>query len=110
MDYDFDVPLPPSPDGATAVAIEVIARPQHTTGVTEVVTYTNAVNGLPTVAHIHLPYNGADSGTYARTLKFWWDTSMPPANHFVVKLKRVNVIDTEGKWQLWPDVSLGPIH
>jgi len=30
---------------------------------------------------------------------------MPPANHFVVKLKRVNVIDTEGKWQLWADVS-----
>lgn len=77
MDYDFDVPLPSPPEGATMPAIEVIRRSQHSTGITEVVTYTNLVNGLPTTAHIHLPYNGADNGIYASTLKFSWDTSRP---------------------------------
>ena len=105
MDYDFDVPLPPPPDGATSVILEVVTQPQHSTGVTEVVSYTNPVNGLPTTAHIHLPYQGADNGIYARILKFSWDNSVLPANHFVVQLKRVNVTDTAGKWQLWSDVS-----
>ena len=50
MDYDFDVPLPRPPDGATAAVLEVTTQPQHTTGVAEVVTYTNSVNGLPTIA------------------------------------------------------------
>jgi hypothetical protein len=105
MDYDFDVPLPPPPDGAASVVLEVNQQPQHTTSVAEVVTFTDSVHGLPTTAHIHLPYKGADSGIYARTLKFSWDTSPPPANHFQVSLNRVDVVDTEGKWQMWADVS-----
>jgi hypothetical protein len=63
------------------------------------------VNGLPTTAHIHLPYKGADSGIYARTLKFSWDIAQPPVTHMVVRLKQINVKDTDGKWQLWSDVS-----
>jgi hypothetical protein len=105
MDYDFDLPLPPPPDGAGSVVMEAITQPQHTTGVLEVVTYTNLVNGLPTTAHIHLPYNGADNGIYARTLRFSWDTAQPAANRFKVSLNRVNVLGNEGKWQLWADVS-----
>jgi hypothetical protein len=105
MDYDFDIPLPPAPDGATSVVMDVTQRPQHSTAVTEQVTFTNPVNGLPTTAHVHLPYKGADSGIYARTLKFSWDVSTPAPAHFVVRLKQVNVQDTSGKWQLWSDVS-----
>ena len=105
IDYDFDVPLPPPPDGATSVILDVVTKSEHSTGVTEVVTYTNPVNGLPTTAHIHLPYHGADNGIYARILKFSWDNSVLPANHFVVQLKRVNVTDTAGKWQMWSDIS-----
>jgi hypothetical protein len=105
MDYDFDVPLPGAPDGATSVVMDVTDHPQHSTAVTEVVTYTNPVNGLPTTAHIHLPYNGADNGIYARSLKFSWDAAMPPVTHMVVRLKQINVKDTDGKWQLWSDVS-----
>jgi hypothetical protein len=70
-----------------------------------VVNFTNPVNGLPTTAHVHLPYKGADNGIYARTLKFSWDTAVAPSNHFQVSLNQINVIDTEGKWQLWADVS-----
>ncbi|HLY18663.1 MAG TPA: hypothetical protein VKR61_15630, partial [Bryobacteraceae bacterium] len=51
MDYDFDVPLPPPPAGATSIQMYAATHPQHTTAVNEVVTYTNPVNGLPTVAH-----------------------------------------------------------
>jgi hypothetical protein len=105
MDYDFDVPLPTAPDGATSVVMDVIQRPEHSTAVTEQVTYTNPVNGVPTTAHIHLPFKEADSGIYARSIRFSWDTSRPPANHVIVRLKQVNVKDTEGKWQLWSDVS-----
>jgi hypothetical protein len=106
MDYDFDVPLPPPPAGAAAPAVEVTQQPQHTTAVAEMVTFTNPdSNGLPTTAHVHLPYNGADNGIYARTLKFSWDTSTPPPNHFQVSLNRIDVIDTAGKWQMWADVS-----
>jgi hypothetical protein len=105
MDYDFDVPLPNAPDGATSVVMEATDHPQHSTAVTEVVTYTNPVNGLPTTAHIHLPYNGADSGIYARSLKFSWDVPRPPATHIAVRLKQINVKDTDGKWQLWSDIS-----
>ena len=105
MDYDFDVPLPPPPDGATAVVLEVVTQAQHTTGVLEAVTYSNPVNGLPTTAHIHLPYKGADNLIYARTLRFSWDTAQPGASHFQVSIHRVNVLTTDGKWHLWADVS-----
>jgi hypothetical protein len=105
MDYDFDVLLPQPPAGARAPNVEVIAQPQHTTTVSEVVTFTNPANGLPTTAHVHLPYRGAGNGIYARTLKFSWDVPVRPANHVQVSLERINVIDTDGKWQLWADVG-----
>ena len=104
MDYDFDVPLPPPPGGATAVNVEGITHPQHTTAVAEAVTYTAGSGGLPAVAHIHLPYNGADNGTYARTLKFSWNTAQPP-QHFRVTLQSLTVNSVPGKWQVWSDVS-----
>src|SRR5207248_3831739 len=73
MDYDFDVPLPPAPSGVTAVQMQIITHPEHSTTVNEVVTFTNPVNGLPTLAHVHLPYLGADNNIYARTLLFGWN-------------------------------------
>jgi hypothetical protein len=105
MDYDFDVPLPAPPSGATAVVMETADHPLHSTSVAEVVTYTNPVNGLPTVAHIHLPYNSADNGIYARTLKFSWDTATRPDKHFQVTLNNINVLGTAGKWQMFADVG-----
>src|SRR4030095_6758463 len=89
MDYDFEVPLPPAPSGATRVVVETTTHPQHSTRVTEAVTFTNVVNGLPMAAHIHLPYKGADNGIYARTFKFGWDNAAPPSNHFQVTLNRL---------------------
>jgi hypothetical protein len=110
MDYDFDVPLPAPPAGASRVRVLVGTHPEHTTGVNEVITYINPdpVTGLPTGAHIHLPYNGADSGIYARTLKFYWDQFSPPGEHFVVQFKDVtntNPADAQRQaWDLWTDV------
>ena len=37
---------------------------------------------MPTTAHVHLPYQGADNGVYARTLLFAWDAFSPPGKHF----------------------------
>jgi hypothetical protein len=105
MNYDFDVPLPPAPAGATTVRVDVANQPQHSTAVNEVVTFRAGPNGLPAAAHIHLPYLGADNRIYARTLRFSWNTAAPPVNHFVVRLTRVSVKDAAGKWQLWADVS-----
>jgi hypothetical protein len=105
MDYDFDVPLPPPPPGATAVQMQVITQPQHTTTVNEIVTYTTPVNGLPTVAHIHLPYLGADNGIYARTLLFAWNVANPPNTHFRVQITSVTPNDNAGPWQMWSDIS-----
>jgi hypothetical protein len=110
MDYDFDVPLPPPPAGATSVQVLVGTHPEHTTGVNEVITYINPdpSTGLPTGAHIHLPYNGADSGIYARTLKFYWDQFSPPGEHFVVQFKDVNNTNpadaSRQAWNLWTEV------
>ena len=104
MDYNFDVPLPPAPNGATTVNVEAIAHPQHTTTVNETITYTAGVNGVPTVAHIHLPYSGADNGIYARTLKFTWN-QVVPRNHFRITLDNITVAALPGKWQIWSDVS-----
>ncbi len=105
MDYDFDVPLPPAPDGATAPRVEVITQPQHSTAVTELIIYTGNKGGLPTTAHIHVPYLGADNGIYARTLKFAWDVFSPPGQHFRVSVDRIRVRDSGGEWRLWADVS-----
>lgn len=105
MDYDFDVPLPPPPPGATAVVMRSVTHPQHNTTVNEVVTYTNPVNGLPTTAHVHLPYLGADNGIYARTLQFAWNVFTPPGNHFRVQLTGIQVQDDPGTWHMWADVS-----
>ena len=63
------------------------------------------MDGLPTTAHIHLPYNGADNGIYARTLKFAWDTFNPPGKHFRITINRIHVTDLGGEWHLWTDVS-----
>ncbi len=98
-DYDFDVPLPPTPPGATSVAMQAVTHPGHTTAVSEVVTYTGVT------AHIHLPYRGADNGIYARTLEFAWNRPPAPASHWVVRLNSITVNDSPGKWQLWSDVS-----
>jgi uncharacterized protein (TIGR03437 family) len=105
MDYDFDVPLPPPPSGAASVNVEVITHPQHSTSVTEVISYPASGSGLPTVAHIHLPYRGADNGIYARTLKFSWNTAVAPRNHFRVQLESVTVNALPGEWHLWSDVN-----
>jgi uncharacterized protein (TIGR03437 family) len=105
MDYDFDVPLPPPPPGATAVQMQSITHPQHSTTVNEMVTYTNLVNGLPTVAHIHLPYLGADNGIYARTLLFAWNQASSPGTHFRVGITGITPNDNAGPWQMWSDVS-----
>ena len=105
MDYDFDVPLPRPPDGAISPRVEAVTHPEHATAVNEAITFTNFVDGLPTTAHIHLPYNGADNGVYARTLKFAWDTFSPPGKHFRITINSIHVTDLGGEWHLWTDVS-----
>ncbi|HJT87810.1 MAG TPA: hypothetical protein VJ732_08135, partial [Bryobacteraceae bacterium] len=105
MDYEVDVPLPPPPDGAASVKVEILTHPQDTTAVTEVITYPNSGKGLPSLAHIHLPYNGANNGIYARTLKFSWNTAAAPPRHFRVRLDSIKVNALGGEWQLWSDVS-----
>jgi hypothetical protein len=93
-DYDFDVPLP-----AGVVRVEAVTHPEHSTGVVEQITYNGST------AHIHLPYRGADNGIYARTLKFSTLTAAPPATHLTVRLNRIDVNDSAGKWQMWADVA-----
>ena len=118
-DYDFDVPLPPAPSGATQPLVRITTHPEHTTLVNEAITYTtpNRLTGLPTVAHVHLPYNGADNGIYARTLDFYWDTFSRPGTHFHVTMidvtsSRGTSVQDPGKFYLgpqplylWTDVS-----
>jgi uncharacterized protein (TIGR03437 family) len=104
MDYDFDVPLPPRTDGTSSVNVEVITQAQHSTAVTEAISYPAPASGLPPVAHVHLPYRGADNGIYARTLKFSWNTA-PSPKHFRVTLNRLTVDALPGEWHLWSDVS-----
>ncbi len=91
VDYDFDVPLPPAPAGAKHPLVQVTQYPWHTTHVEEAISYTrpDATTGLPTTAHVHLPYRGADNGIYARTLRFYWDTYSRPGTHFVVTMHDV---------------------
>lgn len=106
MNYDFDVPLPAAAAAAAAagsINLEVTTHPQHSTGVTESVTYGRAADGSP-VAHVHLPYLGADNGTYARTLKFSWNAPAPP-HHFQVTLDHVTVASLPGEWHIWLDAG-----
>lgn len=103
-DYDFDVPLPPPPPGGGVVMMDTATHAEHTTGVNETVTFLGP-RGRPTVAHIHLPYNGADNGVYARTLRFGWANGAPPAIHYTVRLTQLTVNDSAGKWQMWSDVA-----
>lgn len=103
IDYDFDVPLPAPPSGGGSVSLEVVTHAQHTTVVTESVTYGKSADGSP-VAHVHLPYQGADNGIYARTLKFSWNAPAPP-HHFRVTLDHLTVTSLPGKWQMWIDAG-----
>lgn len=102
-DYDFDVPLPALPPGGGSVNLEVVTHKEHSTAVTESVTYGKSADGSP-VAHVHLPYRGADNGIYARTLKFSWSAPAPP-HHFRVTLDHLAVTGLPGKWQMWADAG-----
>ncbi len=113
MDYEFDMPLPSPPSGATTPKVEVTKQSMDNTAVNEVITYTNPVAGLPTIAHIKIPCNGGDNGTYARTLKFYWDAYKAPGRHFEIQMDNIHVNDNDdpfgifetGEWFLWTDVS-----
>ena len=104
-DYDFDVPLPTPPAGARAVVMDAITHPEHSTSVKEEVSYPRRFDGAAPVAHVHLPYLGADNGIYARTLRFAWVAGPPPVSHWRVQLTRIDVTDSAGKWQMWADVA-----
>ena len=104
-DYAFDVPLPPAPSPSAFVNLEVVTHPEHSTSVDEQITYSGPPNAAPTVAHVRLPYRGADNRIYARTLKFSWGRASAPASHWIVRLTRIDVTDLPGKWQMWADVS-----
>jgi len=121
MDYEFDVPLPHPPPGATHPLVQVHTQPEHTTRVNEVITYTKPdASGLPTTAHIHLFYNGADNGIYARQLYFYWDVFNKPGKHYSVRFIDVN--DTyaydaddhyplgQPQWSLWTEVCGQWVH
>jgi hypothetical protein len=100
MDYEFDVPLPPEPAGATAAQVEVDRQPQDAGTVTEVITYPD----FPRSAHVRLPYAGAGGGVYARTLKFAWTPAGPAPKHFHVQIARIDVVDLPGLWRIFGDV------
>ena len=113
MDYDFDVPLPALPPGPHPLflqaRVQVTTHPEDTTRVQEVITYTNvdSVTGFPTTAHIHLPYNGADTRIYARTLKFNWSQFNPPGKHYIVQMNRIDFFLAQwmsGRTYMWTDV------
>lgn len=102
MDYDFDVPLPAMPGASGSPQIEVVTHAEHTSSVTERITYSASAAGP--IAHIHIPYNGADNGIYARTLKFVWSRPVR-LNHFQVTLNRLTPKSLTGKWHVWAEVS-----
>jgi autotransporter-associated beta strand protein len=107
MDYDFDVPLPVAPAGATTPLVRVLDHIEHTAVTDEMITYTNfdANTGLPTMAHVHLPFKGVENGIYARTLKFYWNTYSAPGYHFVVDLLGVDMpLGFGSPLYMWADV------
>lgn len=112
MNYEFDVPLPAPPAGATTPRCEVTNKTNHGTSVVAQITYTNPVGGLPTVAHVLIPAQGGDNGIYSATYKFSWDKFKPPAKHFQIRLQNLLVKDdsddfigSTGEWYLWADVA-----
>jgi len=118
MDYDFDVPLPAPPGGATTVRVQVSTHPEETAfapPLNEFISYTNPdpATGLPTTAHIHIPFTRAPDGIYARTLKFYWDKYNPPGRHFTVQMNDIVVNNNsdfgefnDGEFFLWTDVCV----
>ena len=113
MDYEFVVPLPFQPPGATELLWEVVTYPQHTTGVNEIIQFTDPdpTTGLPRI-RIRLPYRDADNGIYARTLKFAWNVpNLWPGTRRHVQMSRIVVNQgsdddsANGKWQMWTDVA-----
>jgi hypothetical protein len=90
MDYEFVVPLPPRPPGATTPRVQVTKQAMDSTSVNEIITYAG------NFAHVRLPYKGADNGIYARTYKFYWDTYSPPGNHFIVQLNEIRTARAYG--------------
>lgn len=118
MDYDFDVFLPPPPPGATQPRVTVETHGEHTTAVNEVITFTEPDNdtGLPTKAHVHLPYKNADSGIYARTYKFSWNAYSWPGRKYTLKVNDITFFDPDesiienwnnftGKTVLWGELN-----
>ncbi|MDR3687874.1 MAG: choice-of-anchor D domain-containing protein [Fimbriimonas sp.] len=90
MDYDFDVPLPTPPAGATRPFVNTTFQPGNSANVEEVITYTHPFRGLPTVAHFHIPYKGTgDAGIFAKTFKFYWDVFSKPGEHFTISINNV---------------------
>lgn len=116
MDYEFDVPLPPRPPGATQpVVIERTPRPpQDSSNVEPEFTFIEADSktGLP-MEHVRLPYNGPNKqGIFARSFLFSWDVVSPPGERFRVELEDIHVKDDSeafgkgnGEWKLWTDIS-----
>jgi hypothetical protein len=126
MDYEFDVPLPPRPAGATTPLVQMTKQPMDSTSVNEEITYFPSAS--PTTAHIRLPYKGADNGIYARTLQFYWNAFSAPGKHFVVQLTGIDtprapitvngvpvnfvgpqplylLADVCGQWRFLPDLN-----
>ena len=89
MDYEFDVPLPPKPPGATTPLVQVTKHSMDSTNVEEIITYSGAF------ARVRLPYKDADNGVYARTLKFYWDTYSSPGDHFIVQINDIETARAE---------------
>jgi hypothetical protein len=113
MDYEFIVPVPPAPPGATGLFYDVDTHPQHTTEVEEIVEFAqpDPVTGNPRV-RVRLPYRGKDNGIYARTLKFAWNNFSHPGIHLRVVMDSIKVYDDadpggrgSGEWELWTDIA-----
>jgi hypothetical protein len=98
-DYEFDVPLPPQPAGATAPIVEIVRHPEDSATVNEVITWPD----FPRSAHVRLPYSGRGNGIYARTIQFV--ASAPAAAHYHVRIVEIDPIDLPGDWHMTADVS-----
>jgi hypothetical protein len=116
MDYEFDVPLPPRPPGATQpVVIERTPRPpQDSSNVEPEFTFIEAdpQTGLP-MEHVRLPYKGPDKhGIFARSFLFSWKAVSPSGQRFRVELEDITIKDDsesifegDGEFKLWTDIA-----